>query len=341
MKITGWHVAALGLAVLFCAASSVRAAGSSSAESAEGAMSVEATESAESKVDNCAKPALKKSASADSKKTAEHPSISQTVYCGSTTMSPESTDTGAGAKERGGGEKSGIGDQSKAAPPAPPPDAGNDKPAVGDTSFEFAFKDIHVAAKSPNKGFVVLAAVVALIALIATAIFLARRKPAGTAVSGLFLVVGVALASYWLGQWTTSKSCADEVKATVEQRGLNALQTDVIASMTRTLSEENARLRQELGSLRTELYVIQNTPHPPPSWVLAFATGLAGLAVGLLPFSLIGVQQWRVSQVRASRNRDWKTEDYLAHIRRLLRDREVERLRELIDELERRRGKSP
>ena len=42
--------------------------------------------------------------------------------------------------------------------------------------------------------------------------------------------------------------------------------------------------------MRTELRIAQNTPHPPPSWVLATATALFGVALGLLPMGVIGVR---------------------------------------------------
>ena len=302
-------------------------------------ISLKAIESAGRKASDCTDPTPKKGASGGARKAVEHPSVSQTVYCAPTSMSSESSNTGTGTKEGNeGGKRS---KEEQPAPPhlVPPTDQGKDKLAAGDTSFEFTFKDIHIAAKSPDKWIVVVAIVVAIISLIAAVIFIKEKKPEGGTISGLIFAAGIAVASYWVGQWNTSKSCVEEVKTSIEQRGLDALRSDAIASMTRALSEENARLRQELGSMRTELYVIQNTPHPPPSLWVAVSAALAGLALGLLPMGVIGLRKGLAPQEDRYRIPDSREDDDLfSRLRRVLREREFDRVREIIDELDRRRN---
>ena len=219
------------------------------------------------------------------KRTIDHPSVTQTVYCAPTTVSSETSGV-ASTTESKEKEKGGGGEKTQHVEHTPP----TDQMPGGTTTVEIGFKDVHIKANSPKPWVVILAIVVAIAGFIAAAYFLPKHEATGGTIGTLMLVVGVGVASYWAGSWMTSRSCADEVKASVEVRGIEALRTEAANAMNRTLFDENARLRQELGGMRAELRVAENAPHPPPSWFLATATGLLGLALGLLPMGAIGVR---------------------------------------------------
>ena len=81
------------------------------------------------------------------------------------------------------------------------------------------------------------------------------------------------------------------------------MQRELFDALTRTMSEDNARLRRELEQTQAQLTIARTTT-PAWVWALAASAAMLGLALGLLPVSWRGVaRMWADEDRRTRRDR--------------------------------------
>lgn len=273
------------------------------------------------------------------KKTVEQPSVTQTVYCMPAPTAAKSDEKGLTsggktpdndpAKEKHSGGNAGGGEIKS--------DTGggffgeDNTASAGNSTIKIGFKDLRIEAASPSAWMVIVLLVVAVAAIVIfIRVFPKEARTIGTV--ALLVVAGVGgAAGAFIGWRIGAGACKDAVEVSVRQLDASVIQAEFVTGVTRTLTDENAQLRKELGAANTRLEIAAHQT-PPSVWILSLASGMFGLSIGMLPFGLSGLRR-----TTAGVGDGVSPERDLYELHAILRDREQGLVREVIDELNRRR----
>jgi hypothetical protein len=269
-------------------------------------------------------------------------SVTQTVYCAPLSASTDGRDTTL-QPNCDSGEKGKVCEKGKepvkekdALIPKPDSEGAAPTPGtppVGLNSVELDLKNLNLRISSPSLWFAFLALLLAIIGFWFVAASQSSKEETSRNLGGaVALAIGIAIAFFFIGQWWMKASFEKSAKAEIEIRGIETFRAEYVTALTRNLSEDNARLRQELNKTSIALETAQTTISPR-NWIMVGVALLLGIALGLLPFGFIG---FRRSMFRRSFGEDERDHFAINRIEGILRDRESRLVDSIVMELDRR-----